>query len=396
MWLEKISLLNFKNYEELNLTFSPQINCILGENGSGKTNLLDAIYYLSFTKSAFSSVEQQNIRHGEPFFMVKGIFEKEEQSHTVQCSLQPGQRKQVQNSKRVYEKMSEHIGRFPVVLISPDDTDLIRGASELRRRFFDSLMSQMDAKYLEDLMRYNYVLRQRNALLKQFAERNTYDADLLDSYSEQLLDLGHGLYQRRTDFLSGFMPHFIRHYNNLSGKKEEVTIQYSSHFSERQYREIFYKAYRKDLAVQRTSLGIHRDDYDFQIDTYPTKRYGSQGQQKSFVIALKLAQFDVLREEKQLKPLLLLDDIFDKLDDFRIGKLTEMVVQQSFGQLFVTDARPERTHSIFSAIEAEKKYFTVRQGQVVETLFESKEDQPHRNKNGQQDRKRKADNVAEE
>nr|WKN37802.1 DNA replication/repair protein RecF [Tunicatimonas sp. TK19036] len=396
MWLEKISLLNFKNYEELNLTFSPQINCILGENGSGKTNLLDAIHYLSFTKSAFSSVEQQNIRHDQPFFMVKGVFSKEDKPYTIQCSLQPGQKKNVQNSKVMYEKISEHIGQFPVVLISPDDTDLIRGASELRRRFFDSLISQIDTKYLEDLMRYNYVLRQRNALLKQFADRNTYDSDLLDSYSDQLLDLGQRLSQRRADFLIGFMPHFIRHYNNLSGEKEEVVINYDSHFLDNNYRSAFYNAYRKDRALQRTTRGIHRDDYNFQINTYPTKRYGSQGQQKSFVIALKLAQFDVLREEKQLKPILLLDDIFDKLDDFRIGKLTEMVVQHSFGQLFVTDARPERTHTMFAAIEAEKKYFTVHQGLITNTLAEGEEDQPHGHENGQEDRQRKADNVSEE
>lgn len=396
MRLEKINLLNFKNYEELDLDFSPQINCILGENGSGKTNLLDAIYYLSFTKSAFSSVETQNVRHGEPLLMLRGVFEKKEQQHTIRCSWQAGQKKQVQNSKVPYEKMSEHIGEFPVVLISPDDTDLIRGASELRRRFFDTMMSQIDAEYLLSLMRYNSILKQRNALLKQFAERNTYDSDLLDSYSDQLLDVGHRLYQKRSAFVDKFIPHFIRHYNNLSGKKEEVSIQYTSHFADENYRAIFFKTYRKDLVIQRTSLGIHRDDYHFQIDEYPTKRYGSQGQQKSFVIALKLAQFDVLREEKQLKPILLLDDIFDKLDDFRINKLTEMVVQHSFGQLFVTDARPERTRSIFGNIEAEKKYFTVKSGQVTETLLEGEEDQPDQYQNGQQNGHRKPDNVTEE
>ncbi|MEM9672663.1 MAG: DNA replication/repair protein RecF [Bacteroidota bacterium] len=393
MRLEKIHLLNFKNYEELNLDFSPQINCILGENGSGKTNLLDAIYYLSFTKSAFSSVEQQNVRHGEPLLMVKGIFEKQERKYTIQCNWQRGQKKQVQNSQVPYDKMSEHIGRFPVVMISPDDTDLIRGASELRRRFFDSLMSQIDADYLEDLIRYNHVLRQRNALLKQFADRNTYDSDLLDSYSDQLLDLGHRLYEKRLAFLDKFIPYFDQHYRNLSGEKESVAIQYTSHFSKSEYRSVFFKAYGKDLILQRTTLGIHRDDYVFKIDEHPTKRFGSQGQQKSFVIALKLAQFDVLRAEKQLKPILLLDDIFDKLDDFRIGKLTEMVVQHSFGQLFVSDARPERTRSIFSLIEGEKKYFQVHQGVITETLLESKKDQPYQYQNGQQNGQRKADNV---
>ncbi|MEM6841084.1 MAG: DNA replication/repair protein RecF [Bacteroidota bacterium] len=396
MRLEKIHLLNFKNYEELSLEFSSQINCILGENGSGKTNLLDAIYYLSVTKSAFSSTEQQNVRHDAPYLLTKGEFCKQNQNYTVSCSWQRGQKKQVKNSRIPYEKLSEHIGHFPVVLISPDDTDLIRGASELRRRFFDGILSQIYADYLTDLIRYNHTLKQRNALLKQFAERNTYDADLLDSYSNQLLDVGQRLYQKRSEFLETFIPHFGRHYANLSGQKEDVSIQYASHFSGESYRSIFFNAYRKDLVLQRTTQGVHRDDYDFQINGHPTKRYGSQGQQKSFVIALKLAQFDVLREEKQLKPILLLDDIFDKLDDFRIGKLTEMVVAHSFGQLFVTDARPERTRSIFGNIEGEKKYFTIHRGEVTEILTEGEEDQPDQHQNGQQDRQREPDNVTEE
>ncbi|MGB3587109.1 MAG: DNA replication and repair protein RecF, partial [Tunicatimonas sp.] len=298
MRLEKIHLLNYKNYEELSLDFSPQINCILGENGSGKTNLLDAIYYLSVTKSAFSSVEQQNVRHEAPYLLTKGVFCKQEQHYTVSCSWQRGQKKQVQNSRVHYEKLSEHIGHFPVVLISPDDTDLIRGAGELRRRFFDGLLSQIHPDYLSDFISYNHILRQRNALLKQFAERNTYDSDLLDSYSDQLLDVGHRLYQKRADFLETFIPHFSSHYNNLSGKKEEVGIRYTTHFAESEYRSVFYRAYRKDLVLQRTTRGVHRDDYEFRIDDFPIKRYGSQGQQKSFVIALKLAQFDVLRDEK--------------------------------------------------------------------------------------------------
>jgi len=396
MRLEKIHLLNYKNYEELSLDFSPQINCILGENGSGKTNLLDAIYYLSVTKSAFSSTEQQNVRHEAPYLLVKGVFLRQSHQYTVSCSWQRGQKKQVQNSRTPYEKLSEHIGQFPVVLISPDDTDLIRGASELRRRFLDGLLSQIDSEYLLDLISYNRILRQRNALLKQFAERNSYDSDLLDSYSDQLLDVGYRLYHKRADFLKTFIPHFSHHYNNLSGKKESVGIQYTSHFAEADYRSAFYKAYRKDVVLQRTTRGVHRDDYDFRIDDFSIKRYGSQGQQKSFVIALKLAQFDVLRDTKQLKPILLLDDIFDKLDDFRINKLTEMVVQQSFGQLFVTDARPERTRSIFENIDGEKKYFTVQKGQITKILVKGEEDQPDDNQNGQQDRQREPDNVTEE
>jgi len=365
MWLENISLLNFKNYENLSLAFSPQINCIVGENGSGKTNLLDAIYYLSLTKSAFSSTEAQNIRHGESFFSVKGNFDKQEEIHSIQFSQQEGQKKQFKNNRLHYEKLSEHIGLFPAVLITPNDTDMIRGASEVRRKFFDGIMSQVSSDYLEQLLRYNHQLRQRNSLLKQFAEGRSYDKDLLDSYSESLLASGAFIHQFRKKFVEAFFPVFIGHYNNLSGQKEEVSIHYVSEFAQPAFERLFYSSYRRDLQAQRTTLGVHKDDYAFIIDEHPVKKYGSQGQQKSFVIALRLCQFDIIRDAKGVKPLLLLDDVFDKLDDFRIGKLSEMVAAQSFGQLFVTDARPERTFQIFEPISADKKVFTIHQGHLA-------------------------------
>ena len=368
MWLENISLLNFKNYEELSLSFSPQINCFVGENGSGKTNLLDAIYYLSLTKSAFSSTEAQNIRHQQPFFMVKGKFDKEDEKYGVQFSLQEGQKKQFKNSRIPYEKLSEHIGLFPAVLITPNDTDIIRGGSETRRKFYDGIMSQINGDYLEQLLRYNHHLRQRNSLLKQFAETQRYDKDLLDSYTEQLLESGAYIYAYRKNFVSDFFPIFIEHYNNLSGQKEEVNISYESDFAQPNYRDLFYRNYRRDLQAQRTTLGIHKDDYVFEIDEHPVKKYGSQGQQKSFVISLRLSQFDVIRDAKGIKPLLLLDDVFDKLDDFRITKLSEMVAARSFGQLFVTDARPERTYQIFEPIAADKKVFTIHRGELVKEV----------------------------
>ncbi|WPP48843.1 DNA replication/repair protein RecF [Catalinimonas niigatensis] len=365
MWLENISLLNFKNYEELNLSFSEQINCLVGENGSGKTNLLDAIYYLSLTKSAFSSTEAQNMRHEAPFFMVKGVFHKDQEKYGIQFSLQNGQKKQLKNSRIPYERLSEHIGLFPVVLITPDDTDIIKAGSEIRRKFYDGIISQIDSEYLDNLLRYNHTLKQRNSLLKQFAEQNYYDNDLLDSYSDQMLDTGERIYMYRKAFVDKFFPAFIRHYNNLSGQKEEVKITYQSDFEDVQFKKQFYKNYRKDMLAQRTIQGIHKDDYLFEINGFPVKKYGSQGQQKSFVISLKLSQFDIIKEEKKVKPILLLDDVFDKLDDFRIGKLSEMVAAQSFGQLFVTDARPERTYQIFEPIGAEKKVFTIHMGKVT-------------------------------
>ena len=365
MWLEKIGLLNYKNYEEIAIDFSEHINCFLGENGSGKTNLLDAIYYLAFTKSAFSSVESQNMRHESSFFLVKGTFCKQAEQHDIQFSLRRGQKKDARNSRTVYEKLSEHIGLFPAVLISPDDTDLIRERSEYRRRFFDSILAQINQDYLDQLIRYNHVLRQRNSLLKQFAERRTYEGDLLDSYSDQLLVLGHRIHQARQAFVAQFVPLFEKHYHYLSNDKETVSIQYESHFASENFRDNFYQAYQRDLALQRTTQGIHRDDFVFEIAQYPVKKYGSQGQQKSFVIALKLAQFEIIYQESGVKPLLLLDDIFDKLDDHRIAQLTKLVVAQTFGQLFVTDARPERTYQLFEDVAVEKKFFTIRQGAVV-------------------------------
>lgn len=377
MWLEKINLLNFKNYQELEIQFSKQINSFVGENGSGKTNLLDAIYYLSLTKSAFSTVEAQNIQHGSSFFLIRGLIHKADHHYQIQFSLQNGQKKLAKNNGANYERISEHIGLFPVVLITPDDTDIIKGGSELRRKFFDGLISQIDTVYLDNLISYNRVLKQRNSLLKQMADHQAYDTDLLDSYSAQLVDFGAKIYMYRKAFISSFYPVFITHYNNISSQKERVEIHYQSDFASETYEEEFYQNYRRDMAAQRTTGGIHKDEFEFKINGFPVKKYGSQGQQKSFVIALKLAQFDIIKDEKGVKPILLLDDIFDKLDDFRISKLVEMVARHSFGQLFITDARPERTQTIFQSVDAERKVFTISQGSVVQQeLLKRKKDQP--------------------
>lgn len=363
MFLSNIHLLNFKNHEELSLTFSPTINCFVGNNGSGKTNLLDAIHYLALTKSAFSPTDAQCIRHGADFFMVEGKFKENSPSEPggnaflITCSLKIGQRKVVMHDKKAYERLSEHIGRFPVVLISPDDTDLVRDASELRRRFFDSMLSQLDARYLADLMHYNFVMKQRNSLLRQFYERNYFDKDLLETYDNQLLPIGQTLHRQRKDFMAMYVPVFRKYYLFLSGSRETVDLVYESELFEPGFEYDFSFATKRDLQLQRTTKGIHKDDFVFEIDGYALKKFGSQGQQKSFVIALKLAQFEVLQREKNTKPLLLLDDIFDKLDDLRISKLIELITDNTFGQLFITDARPERTRKIFEEISAETRIF---------------------------------------
>lgn len=364
MHLENISLNHFKNYTGLELAFPKNINCIVGANGSGKTNLLDAIYYLSLTKSAFNPVDTQNIQHGEDYFVVRGSFRVDDRQHVVQCSLQQKQKKVIKLNQKPYEKISEHIGKFPLVLINPHDTDIIRGGAEGRRKFFDSIISQINPAYLANLIHYNHGLKQRNSLLKQFAETGSTDPDLLTPYNHILIDLGHKIYLERRDFTKSFVPIFQKHYQNLSGNGEQTSVHYTSDLGHADFDIRFRNNLQKDLVLNRTSLGIHKDDYVFKIGDYPLKRFGSQGQQKSFVIALKLAQYDVVKDVKGSKPLLLLDDIFDKLDDNRIGKLMHMLKEGKFGQVFVTDARPERTTTIFKDLQADMDIFQVEQGTI--------------------------------
>ncbi|OEK02800.1 DNA recombination protein RecF [Roseivirga sp. 4D4] len=363
MHLESLRLSNFKNYPSAQLEFSREINCFLGKNGSGKTNLLDAIFYLSFTKSASQSQDQQCVLHDESFFSVRGNFELEEKSRTVICGLQLGKKKLVKLDDKPYKRASEHVGKFPVVLIAPNDTDVIRGTSEDRRKFFDAIISQVDGHYLQNLIQYNHALKQRNSLLKQFAERDFFDADQLQPFTEKLIELGSEIFKVREQFLKAFQKLVNGHYANLSEESEAIDLQYESHFFEN-IRELFAESLKKDLILKRTNIGIHKDDFPFLMNGKPIRKFGSQGQQKSYLIALKLANFDYLYDKKGIKPLLLLDDIFDKLDDFRITKLVEMVASETFGQIFVTDARPERTLSIFEEINQDVKLFSIDQGQV--------------------------------
>ena len=381
MYLEKLNLLNFKNYEEASFSFSPQINCFVGENGSGKTNLLDAIYYLCISKSAFAANDAQSIRHGSDFFLVDGFFHSggpaairnrpaggvgsrppdvagsqppEDKVFQITCALQKGQRKVILSDKKPYEKLVEHIGRFPVVLIAPNDTDLVREGSEERRRFFDTMLSQIDPLYLENLVQYNNVLKQRNGLLRLFADRRYSDEDMIETYDAPLIELAYQLYGRRREFIDVFQPVFQKHYTYLSESRESVDLVYESELADPNFRRDFTHSRVRDLQLQRTNKGAHKDDFTFEINGFSLKKFGSQGQQKSFVIALKLAQFEIIAHHKQFRPLLLLDDIFDKLDDRRIWKLTQMIADEIFGQLFVTDARPERTERFFSGLGTQR------------------------------------------
>lgn len=362
MYLKKLHLINFKNYIDEKFDFSSKINCIVGDNGSGKTNLLDAIHYISMTKSAFNNVDTQNIKHGEQFFSIIGDLEIEKKSHHILCNLEKGKKKILKLDNNEYEALSQHIGKFPVVLISPYDLDLIREGHDIRRRFVDSLISQTDQLYLQTLIEYNHNLKQRNHLLRYFHDKLEVDHDLLDPYNKILLEKGFKLYQKRKELTSQFVPFFQNKYSALASGKEKASITYSSQFDDDDHNSVFESSLNSDLDLQRTTFGIHRDKWEFLINGKPLKKYGSQGQQKTFVIALKLTQFEVLMNEKKFAPIMLLDDIFDKLDDKRIERLMSMVADDQFHQIFLTDARPERTKTILTSLNLSSNVIMIKNG----------------------------------
>ena len=351
MKITELYLLNFKNYEERKFHFTGGFNAIVGKNGTGKTNLLDAVYLLCLTKSAFATTDSQNLKHKEQFFVVQGIFEQTENQQTeLQCSLQQGKSKMMRVNKVAYPKVNQHIGKYPCVLITPYDTDLIREGSETRRKFFDATLCQASPHYLTDLLEYNQLLQQRNSLLKQFAERNYHDKTLLQVYTEKLLPLNQRIYLARKEAVENFTPIFQQYYQEVASETETVSLHYNSDLQNPNFELLFEQTLPKDLVLQRTNKGIHKDDYSFEINGFSANRYGSQGQQKSFVIALKLAQYEQLRRLKGFNPILLLDDIFDKLDGLRMAQLMRLLGKGNFGQVLLTDANPERTKLLFEQI----------------------------------------------
>ena len=349
MFLKSISLLNYKNITELQYQFDPKINSFVGKNGIGKTNILDAIYHLAYGKSYFTPLSSQNIKHGEDFFVIDGVFEKEEKEEKVVCSLKKGQKKTIKRNGKIYEKLSEHIGFIPLVIISPSDADLITDGSETRRKFVDSVISILDSSYLNELIYYQKTLAQRNALLKYFALNHVFDADNLAVYDEPLAAVGLKIFTKRQQFLANFIPIFQKHHKIITDKAEEVQLRYESQLFDKPLKDLLKINLTKDRALQYSSVGIHKDDLSFEIDGFPIKKYGSQGQQKSFLIALKLAQFEFIKEKSGVLPLLLFDDIFDKLDEFRVQKIVSMVNNDVFGQIFITDTHEERTESIIKS-----------------------------------------------
>ncbi|MEM6719971.1 MAG: DNA replication/repair protein RecF [Bacteroidota bacterium] len=357
MFLKKLSLINYKNFESNSFDFNQKINCLVGNNGVGKTNVLDAIYHLSFGKSYFNPVATQNIKHGEDFFVIDGLYEKATRDENIICSLKRGQKKMVKRNGKPYEKLSEHIGFLPLVIISPADRDLIIEGSDTRRKFMDSVISQSNKQYLQNLINYNKVLSQRNSLLKYFALNSTFDGDTLSIYNDQMHELGSRIYAERRKFLEAFLPIFMTRYNAISNEKEIVNISYKSQLHEKDFRSLLDESLAKDKVLQYTSVGIHKDDLLFTIETYPIKKFGSQGQQKSFLIALKLAQFDFIKNLANVTPILLLDDIFDKLDEHRVAQIMALVNDDDFGQIFISDTHVERTETVVKEIHQSYEIF---------------------------------------
>ena len=364
MYLQQLSIINFKNYADAELTFSDGVNVFTGNNGAGKTNLLDAVHYLSLCKSYFNPIDSQQIKTGADFFIVTGVFNKKNQQESVACSVKKNQKKQFKRNKKDYQRLADHIGLFPLVMVSPYDISIIIGGSEERRKFIDNVISQTDNQYLDELIVYNKVLANRNALLKQIGDTGRYDPELLDVMNEQLIASGNQIFEKRKVFMEAFRDIFNQHYKFLSENAETVNLEYESQMLNDDFGTLLKKNVEKDRVLERTMYGIHKDDLLFTIHDMPMKKFGSQGQQKSFLIALKLAQYSFLDRQKGFKPILLLDDIFDKLDDLRVTKLMEMISNHNFGQVFITHTSVGRVVDIFNNINVSIKIFNVKEGEA--------------------------------
>ena len=365
MWLKRISILNYKNLEQVDLAFSRKMNCIIGRNGMGKTNLMDAVYYLSFCKSATNPIDSQNICHDQDFFVVQGFYETDDgDPEEVYCGLKRRQKKQFKRNKKEYTRLSDHIGLIPLVMVSPADSLLIAGGSEERRRFMDVVISQFDREYLDALIRYNKALLQRNTLLKAEVEP---EEELMAVWEEAMAASGEVVYRKRREFIDEFIPVFQSYYSYISQGREQVSLAYESHAAEGNLLELLAASRQRDRIMGYSLKGVHKDDLIMQLGDFPIKREGSQGQNKSYLIALKLAQFEFLkRTGSHTTPIVLLDDIFDKLDASRVEQIVKLVAGDSFGQIFITDTNRDHLDKILKKIEGDYKLFEVDNGMVNE------------------------------
>lgn len=364
MILKRISILNYKNLEQVELSFSPKLNCFFGQNGLGKTNLLDAVYFLSFCKSAGNPIDSQNICHDADFFVIQGFYEAADGTpEEIYCGMKRRQKKQFKRNKKEYTRLSDHIGFLPLVMVSPADSELIAGGSDERRRFMDVVISQYDKEYLDALIRYNKALVQRNTLLKS---EQPVEEELFLVWEEMMAQAGEVVFRKREAFIREFIPIFQSFYSFISQDREKVGLSYDSHARDASLLEVLKESRARDQIMGYSLRGVHKDELNMLLGDFPIKREGSQGQNKTYLVALKLAQFDFLKRTGTTVPLLLLDDIFDKLDASRVEQIIKLVAGDSFGQIFITDTNREHLDRILHKVGSDYKMFRVEQGTVAE------------------------------
>ncbi|MBA4321327.1 MAG: DNA replication and repair protein RecF [Odoribacter sp.] len=366
MYLKKLSLTFFKNYDQADLEFSPKINCFVGNNGMGKTNILDAIHYLSLTKSFFNNIDSANVKHHEDYFIVQGNFVRDDEENSIFCSFHKQKLKVLRRNGKEYQRLSDHIGRYPVVMISPADSSLIIDGSEVRRKFLNKIISQYDSNYLDSVLKYNKVLQQRNKLLKDFKIAGGFDNDMLTIWDTQLIKYGEYIFKQREVLVDELVPVFNKYYSLISGEKEVVRLNYRSHLKEGDFDQMLRNSVGKDRILEYTTIGIHKDDLILEMDDFPVKSIGSQGQQKSYLVALKLAKFDYIKRKAGFSPILLLDDIFDKFDAARVEQIIRLVGNHRFGQIFITDTHKSRLEDILAKADSDYKVFRIGENGIKE------------------------------
>jgi len=365
MYLQSLSLVNFKNFEEVEIKLSPRINCFVGNNGVGKTNILDAIHYLCLCKSYFNAVDTQNIRHNQEFAVIQGVFTHEDQTDEILCGIHHNRNKIFKRNKKEYERLAHHIGLFPVVMIAPEDTALIVEGSEERRKFLNSVISQYNKSYLEDMIAYNKILSQRNKLLKDKDHLHHPDEAMLEIYDTQMVPLAARIFELRSEFIIKMIPIFRKYYHDIAPDNENVDLQYQSQLNDQDFTLLLKSSRLKDSVIQYTTQGIHKDDLILRLNGYPLKKTGSQGQLKTYLVALKLAEFDFIRKMNKTRPLLLLDDVFDKFDDSRVRQIIRLVSDSHFGQIFITHTDDSKMLSILEEMHTDYRLFNVSDGRIM-------------------------------
>jgi DNA replication and repair protein RecF len=366
MYLKKLLLTNFKNYELGELEFSPKINCFVGNNGVGKTNILDAIHYLSLTKSFFNSIDSISIKHGEDYFVIQGTFNRDGEEDNIYCAFQKQKPKLLRRNGKEYQKLSDHVGRYPVVMISPADSALVTEGSEDRRKFLNKIVSQYNAEYLDSVLKYSKALQHRNRLLKDFRAAGRFDGDMLAGWDAQLVKYGDYVFRERDSLVNELIPVFQEYYEMISNGREQVRLKYLSHLAEGSFQEALLNAIGKDRFLEYTTVGIHKDDLLLEMNGFPVRSLGSQGQQKSYLVALKLAKFDYIKRKAGFPPILLLDDIFDKFDAERVEQIIRLVGNHRFGQIFITDTHQSRLQEILFSHKIDFKLFRIFNNRVEE------------------------------